>query len=130
QLMPLLLQRLSLGQQPTQTLSRLIQLLTAIARRSVYLTLLVENPGALEQLVTLSEASPWIANRLAGQPALLDELLNPVALYTIPGRQDLAQELRSELLRVDDNDLENQMEALRYFHHSHALQVAACEVTG
>lgn len=129
-LMPLLLQRLSLGQQPTQTLSRLVQLLTAIARRSVYLTLLVENPGALEQLVTLSEASPWIANRLAGQPALLDELLNPVALYTIPARQDLAQELRSELLRVDDDDLENQMEALRYFHHSHALQVAACEVTG
>lgn len=129
-LMPLLLQRLSLGQHPTQTLTRLIQLLTAIARRSVYLTLLVENPGALEQLVTLSEASPWIANRLAGQPALLDELLNPVALYTIPGRQELAQELRSELLRVDDNDLENQMEALRYFHHSHALQVAACEVTG
>ncbi len=130
QLLPLLLQRLSRSQDPTRTLTRLVKLLTAVARRSVYLTLLIENPGALDQLVTLSEASPWIADRLAGHPALLDELLNPAALYTIPTLEELTQELRSELLRVDEHDLEGQMEALRYFRQSQSLQAAACELTG
>ncbi len=130
ELMPRLLKRLAAGGQPTETLTRLVQLITAVARRSAYLLLLSENPGALDRLVTLSEASPWIANRLAQFPALLDELLNPATLFSVPPKDELAQDLRQQVLRVDSSDLEGQMEALRYFRAAHALKVAACEITG
>jgi glutamate-ammonia-ligase adenylyltransferase len=129
-LMPLLLQILSKRQNASQTLQRLQPFITAVARRSAYLLLLIENPGALEQLLILSEASPWIPERLATHPALLDELLSPTNLYQIPDIDDLRAELQQTLLRVAEDDLEQQMESLRYFRQAHGLKVAACEVTG
>ena len=130
ELAPRLLQRVAAAEQPHQTLARIIPLLIATARRSAYLLLLIENPEALDQLVVLTEASPWIAQQLAHHPALLDELLNPATLYRVPPKEDLTQELRQQVLRIDPEDLEQQMEALRYFRSAHALRVAACEVTG
>jgi Glutamine synthetase adenylyltransferase len=130
ELAPRLLQRLATAEDPSGTLARIIPLLIATARRSAYLLLLIENPEALEQLVVLTQASPWIAEQLAHHPALLDELLNPATLYRVPPKEDLAQDLRQHVLRIDPDDLEQQMEALRYFRSAHALRVAACEVTG
>jgi [glutamine synthetase] adenylyltransferase / [glutamine synthetase]-adenylyl-L-tyrosine phosphorylase len=128
--MPRLLQALTRAQTPSQTLARLQPFVLAVARRSAYLLLLTENPQALLQLVTLSDSSPWICERLTQYPALLDELLNPASLYQIPTQQELAQDLRQYLLRIEDTDLEHQMEALRYFRWAQALKIAACEVTG
>ena len=130
ELAPRLLQRVAAAEKPYETLARIIPLLLSTARRSAYLLLLIENPEALDQLVVLTEASPWIAQQLAHHPALLDELLNPTTLYRVPPKEDLAQDLRQQVLRIDPEDLEQQMEALRYFRSAHALRVAACEVTG
>lgn len=129
-LMPRLLQRITLSDNSTEILQRLVPLLTSTARRSAYLLLLSENPNALNQLVLLTEASPWISAQLANHPALLDELLDPNSLYSVPGKAELAQELRQQVLRIEEDDLEAQMEALRYFRSAHSLRVAACEVTG
>ena len=88
-LMPSLLDMVSKAASPTVTLKRLCPLLRAIARRSAYLVLLIEHPKAVEQLVKLSEASPWIADRLTEYPALLDELLDRTSLYSVPKRLSL-----------------------------------------
>ena len=114
---------------PLVVLTRLLELLKAIVRRSAYLLLLTENPGALAQLVKLIDGSPWIADELTAHPALLDELLDPATLFHVPSSADLHQELRQTLLRIPADDLEQQMEGLRYFRSSHALRVAACEIT-
>ena len=127
---PLLLCKISERSQPATTLQRLQPFIIAIVRRSAYVLLLIENPAALEQLVILSEASPWIPERLTEYPALLDELLSPSNLYQIPSKNELSAELTQTILRIPEDDLEQQMEALRYFRHAHGLKVAACEVTG
>lgn len=57
-------------------LERVLPLVEAVARRSAYLVLLTENPGALERLLTLCAASPMVAEQIARFPILLDELLN------------------------------------------------------
>jgi len=129
ELAPRLLQRVAETDNPTEVLARVIPFLVATARRSAYLLLLTENPGALDQLVLLTQASPWIAQQLTRHPALLDELLNPTTLYQVPPKSDLEQELRQHVLRLAEDDLEQQMETLRYFRSAHALRVAACEVT-
>ncbi len=129
-LLPLLIAGCAPLENSTQTLQRVLVLIEAVARRSAYLVLLIESPSALEQLVKLCAASPWIAESLARNPALLDELLDARTLYTPPDRQQLADELRQLLLRIPDEDLEAQMETLRYFRLAHGLRVAACEVMG
>lgn len=128
--MPRLLETLGESPAPSATLERVLQLVRAVVRRSAYLLLLIENPDALRQLITLTQASPWIAEELARRPALLDELLDPRNLYHLPQKSELIDELRRTTLRIPTDDLEAQMDAIRYFRSAHALRVAACEVTG
>lgn len=128
--MPLLLAAVAAASTPDETLRRILPLVEAVLRRTAYLVLLVENHGALEQLVRLCAASPWIAEQLSRHPALLDELLDPRTLYSLPDRQDLAQELRQHMLRLPLEDIEQQLDGLRYFRLAYGLRVAACEVSG
>lgn len=111
-------------------LERVLPLIEAVARRSAYLVLLTENPGALSRLLTLCASSPWIAGQIARYPLLLDELLNEGRLYSPPGKAELVAELRERLTRIPEDDLEQQMEALRHFKLAHGLRVAASEIAG
>ena len=117
-------------EQPTLSLLRVLPLIEAVTRRSVYLVLLSENPNALRQLLILCSSSPWIAEQIAHYPVLLDELLNENRLYTPPKASELVAELRQHLTRIPEDDLEQQMEALRHFKLAHRLRVAASEVAG
>lgn len=129
-LMPLLLGAIGGCDKPDACLLRLINLVEAIARRTAYLVLLVENPLALSQLVKLCAASPWIADLLTEHPLLLDELLDPRSLYAPLDRRGLEAELAGELAHAAPEDLEQQMEVLRHFKQSNVLRVAAADVMG
>ena len=128
-LMPKLVYACSTATDNSVTLSRVIGLVQAVLRRSAYLALLGENPKALQQLVLLCERSLWVADQLTAYPALLDELLDSRSLYTAPSKETLQDHLRQHMLRIPDDDLEQQMETIRYFVRSNNLRVAACELT-
>jgi glutamate-ammonia-ligase adenylyltransferase len=128
-LMPLLLSAVTTTAAPTATLERLIHLLEAVARRSVYLALLGENPLVLSQLVKLCAASAWISKYLACYPLLLDDLLDPATLYHPPERSQLGEELEAYLQRVPVEDTEQQLDALRHFKQTRLLRVAAADVS-
>jgi glutamate-ammonia-ligase adenylyltransferase len=129
-LMPLLLLAAGGVDRPDETLRRLLILLEAVARRIAYVSLLVESPIALSQLVRLSAASPWIAGLLSRYPLLLDELLDPRRLYSPLHRKELEAELDSLIESPDPEDLEHQMERLRQFAQSNILRVASADITG
>ncbi len=128
--MPQLLSHCASAPDPDLSLERVLPLVAAVLRRSAYFVLLLENPQALRELVVLCGASPWIAEQLAKNPVLLDELLDRANLYTAPDKSLLQQELRQQVARLNEDDLEAQMDALRYFKASHVLRVAASEVEG
>ncbi|WP_109513503.1 bifunctional [glutamate--ammonia ligase]-adenylyl-L-tyrosine phosphorylase/[glutamate--ammonia-ligase] adenylyltransferase [Pseudomonas ovata] len=115
---------------PDLVLERVLPLVEAVARRSAYLVLLTENPDALRRLLTLCAASPWIAEQIARFPLLLDELLNEGRLFSPPQAPELTAELHERLIRIPEDDLEQQMEALRHFKLAHGLRVAASEING
>ncbi|MCB1778028.1 MAG: bifunctional [glutamate--ammonia ligase]-adenylyl-L-tyrosine phosphorylase/[glutamate--ammonia-ligase] adenylyltransferase, partial [Candidatus Competibacteraceae bacterium] len=129
-LMPNVLETAAHAPQPTVTLERLLQLLEAVARRSVYLALLADHPQALAQLAKLCAASSWIARHLTRYPLLLDDLLNPATLYAPLDRGQLALELNQQLQQAPANDEEEQLNALRYFKQAQVLRVAAADVSG
>lgn len=129
-LMPLLLQECLAHEEPDVALVRCLPLVESVLRRSAYMMLLVENHAALKRLVDLCAASPWIADELARYPVLLDELLNAQTLFTPPGKAEIEAELRQVLVRIPEDDLEAQMEALRIFQKGQVLRVAASDITG
>ena len=128
--LPTLLAEVSGVDNATETLARVLKLVSAVLRRSAYLVLLAENPGALKQLVRLCSASEWFSEQLAKQPILLDELIDQRSLYTPPNKDQIRNELRQQLLRIPEEDTEQLMEALRYFKNAVTLRVAASEITG
>ncbi|QIR13659.1 bifunctional [glutamate--ammonia ligase]-adenylyl-L-tyrosine phosphorylase/[glutamate--ammonia-ligase] adenylyltransferase [Shewanella aestuarii] len=129
-LMPKLLEELMTQAKPSAAFKPVSKVLDKILTRTTYLELLCENPGARQQLVSLCCASPWIAKELANFPMLLDELIDPAQLYDITSIDDYPSELRQYLLRVPEDDMEQQMEALRQFKLSQQLKIAAADVTG
>jgi [glutamine synthetase] adenylyltransferase / [glutamine synthetase]-adenylyl-L-tyrosine phosphorylase len=128
--MPQLLLALTQIEQPGTAMLRILPLVEAVLRRTAYLVLLIENPAALHELIALCAASPWVADQLAKHPALLDELLNAERLYTAPDKASLQHDLRQQLLRFEWDDMEGQMDALRYFKLAHSLRVIAAEIGG
>ncbi|GAB3030689.1 bifunctional [glutamate--ammonia ligase]-adenylyl-L-tyrosine phosphorylase/[glutamate--ammonia-ligase] adenylyltransferase [Bowmanella dokdonensis] len=118
------------SEKPTTLLERLLHVIKSVCRRTTYLELLLENPGALAQLVRLCDASPWIAEQVSRFPILLDELLSPQHLYELVPQDSYASELRQFMLRIPEQDLEAQMEGLRQFKLSQQLKIAAADITG
>lgn len=127
-LVPLVLGAVKHATDPDMVLQHLITLLETIARRSAYLSLLIEHPVALSQLVRLVDASPWITQLLTQHPILLDELLDPRSLYAPPGRQQMEADLHQRLSKIDEDDLEQAMDILRQFKQANVLRVAAADV--
>ncbi len=127
-LMPLLLGALQQVDNVDITFERILSLLSNVARRSVYLALLLENPMVLSQLIKLCSASPWIARYLQQLPILLDELMDPRSLYQPPEKRELENEIRQRLAQLDVDDVEQGMDALRHFKQSNVLRVAAADI--
>jgi len=127
-LIPLLLGAAAAMPEADIALTRVLNLLEQIAQRTAYLSLLVENPMALSQLVRLCAASPWISEHLTHHPILLDELIDTRSLYTLPDRAQRQAELNSRMQGVADGDLEQQMDVLRQFQQASMLGVAAADV--
>jgi glutamate-ammonia-ligase adenylyltransferase len=127
-LIPLLLRAVLNMEQPDVVVGRVFDLIEHIARRTVYLSLLIENPLALSQLVRLFAASPWIARYLAQHPILLDELMDPRSLYAPPAKAELIQDLRQRLLQLPAEDLEQALDSLRHFKQASVLSVAAADI--
>nr|VFK67328.1 MAG: glutamate-ammonia-ligase adenylyltransferase [Candidatus Kentron sp. UNK]VFK72684.1 MAG: glutamate-ammonia-ligase adenylyltransferase [Candidatus Kentron sp. UNK] len=128
-LLPLSLQMIIENQGASlTTVERLFQVLEAIGRRSVYFSLLRENPIALKQLTCLCTASPWITTQVARYPLLLNELLSPDVLYLPPETSELEEELAESLRHVPAGDTEQEMDALRRFKQTNVLRVAAPDV--
>ncbi|MBY6199465.1 bifunctional [glutamate--ammonia ligase]-adenylyl-L-tyrosine phosphorylase/[glutamate--ammonia-ligase] adenylyltransferase [Vibrio hangzhouensis] len=111
-------------------LPRVLHVLHRIVTRTTYLELLDEHPAALTQLVRLCTASPMISEQLGRYPILLDELLDPTQLYNPVPLESYKTELRDYLARIPEEDMEQQMEALRQFKQTCILRIAAADIAG
>lgn len=129
-LMPRLLQAICERSEPATLFIRIQELLSQIITRSAYLQLLVENPGVLQQLLRLCAASDVISRQLSRYPILLDELLDPQHLYHPTPLDQYREELRQHLMRVPEDDVEQQMESLRQFKQIQLLRITAADIVG
>ncbi|ANS86385.1 [Glutamate--ammonia-ligase] adenylyltransferase [Vibrio scophthalmi] len=129
-LMPKIFQAIFAHQDAKFGLSRVLHLLHKIVTRTTYLELLDEHEAALTQLVRLCTASPMISEQLGRYPILLDELIDPQQLYNPVPLDSYRTELRDYLARIPEDDMEQQIEALRQFKQICILRIAAADIAG
>ena len=110
------------------TVLRVLKIISTIAGRANYITLLHESATARAQLVQLCAASPWLTDLLAQTPALLDNLLDPRSLYAPPERAEMAQELAARCAQFGPEDTEAAMDLLRRYQKEITLRIAAADV--
>ena len=67
-LIPLLIKKAGEHPEAEEVMSKLIDLVATIERRTCYLSLLIENQGALDTLIILARKSPWIITFLSQHP--------------------------------------------------------------
>ena len=128
-LMPLVISLSAKEADPDIALMRVSDLLESICRRASYLALLAEYPAALNLVIKLTSASPWLAQYLTQHPVLLDELLDTQHLYAVPDFNLMREELKRRLAEVE-GDVERQMDVMRHFKHAAVFRFAAKDVAG
>ncbi|MFC4726683.1 bifunctional [glutamate--ammonia ligase]-adenylyl-L-tyrosine phosphorylase/[glutamate--ammonia-ligase] adenylyltransferase [Coralloluteibacterium thermophilus] len=127
--LPALLEAAAAGTAPDAALPRLIALVGAIARRSSYLALLHEQPGALTRLVDVATRSALLAERLAAHPLLLDELLDARAAGPLPTVETFQAEWQRRSGHLDPADTEARLEVLNELRHGFAFRIALAALT-
>jgi glutamate-ammonia-ligase adenylyltransferase len=90
QFMPMLLALFDANKPSDAVIHRVLDLVSAICRRSAYLSLLVQNPGATNRMLELFTASNRIAKVVTRYPALLDELIDPSLGANPPTKKEIA----------------------------------------
>ena len=128
-LVPRVIQAAAATTHPDATLSRMLDLLEAIGRRSAYLALLLQYPQALAQVGRIAGASSWAADYLLKHPVLLDELLDPRLLQMAPDWAGFRQQLAEQTDTLEP-DTEAQMDALREAHHAQVFRLVSQDIAG
>ncbi len=130
-LMPYFLGQLALFEEDAiPTFKRISRLIWCISQRTTYMQLLLENNGVAEQVLKLCHESELISEQITEHPILLDELLIPENLYRPVNPLEYDKELREFMLRIENDDLEQQMEALRQFKLIQLLRICAADLAG
>ena len=127
-LMPMLIGAVGQVENSDLTLQRVIEIVEQIARRSVYMVLLIENPLALSQLIKLCEQSSWVSHYISKHPLLLDDLLDPRSLYLPATKESLLEECTKKLVELKNNDEEQVADTVRHFKQSNVLRIAAADL--
>ncbi len=125
QLIPYLIVNSQKNKEPIQTFERCLSLMQSIGKRTAYFELLAENPPLLEHLVLLVSHSKWLVEQLKQYPSLLDELLFPANFGKILTKPDFQDLLNQSLLRIEPDNIEDQLLAIGRFKVASQFKVAA-----
>jgi glutamate-ammonia-ligase adenylyltransferase len=122
QFMPVLLEQIDSLSPGDDVIDRVLDLVSAICRRSAYLSLLVHNPDASKRMLELFATSKRVAQAVTRYPALLDELIDPSLGAYPPGRKDI----QTGIQRILDSlsDTETALQDLNYFKQVVSLRIA------
>jgi len=118
----MLLERFAANRLSDAVMHRVLDLVSAICRRSAYLSLLVQNPNATKRMLELFTTSSKVATAVTRYPALLDELIDPSLGAHPPTRKDIETGIQRVLGVVSDT--ESALLDLNYFKQLIHLRVS------
>jgi glutamate-ammonia-ligase adenylyltransferase len=124
--MPLLFSQIASRQPQDKVLDAVLDLVLAISRRSAYLSLLLQNPPALDRMLDLFGASDWIATVVIRFPSLLDELIDPSLGRSLPTADEITRTVNRTLQTRADP--ETALLSLNHVKRAFQLRIAVAEL--
>jgi glutamate-ammonia-ligase adenylyltransferase len=121
--LPILMASAAASTQPVRCMVRMLRLVQTVARRSVYLVLLDEQPAALKRLSEVLSASAFLADRVIAHPLLLDDLFDDRIDSAPPDRDAVAAELQRRLATLDGTDPEAEIELIQEARQSALFRI-------
>jgi glutamate-ammonia-ligase adenylyltransferase len=128
--MPALFAAACAQEHPARCLARLLRLVQAILRRSVYLALLEEQPAALRRLSAVFAASAFLAERVIAHPLLLDDLFDDRVDAEAPDATAIRDELARRLGMIAEADPEAEIEAIQEQRQSALFRIGLAFLGG
>lgn len=128
--MPALFAAAAAQAEPVACLTRLLRLVQAVVRRSVYLALLDEQPAALKRLSAVFAASAFLAERVIAHPLLLDELFDDRVEQGAPTHADIDEELSRRLSALGGVDVEAEIELIQEVRQSLLFRIGLAFLGG
>ncbi len=129
-LMPMLIKLVCAHDNAPSLFNKVGALIEKVALRTTYLQLLVENRQAALRLVSLLNDNEFAGALISAHPILMDELIAPHYLDRPLRPDEFLSRLNEMLMRVDQDDLEGQMEELRLFKKFMVLRIAMSDRAG
>ena len=123
-LMPKLIRQVARYHNAPALFKKVAALIEKVALRTTYLQLLVENDGTCQKLLALLDGNDFAGALISAHPILLDELIAPRYFQKPPRPEEYLAWINERLLRIDPDDLEEQMEELRLFKKTMVLRIA------
>lgn len=114
--------------EPGPALGRILSLVKAVAGRSGYLQVLYEKPEALRHLVTLFSQSSWLADFVASQPMVIDEILTNARLQS--DAESVFAETQELVDRLRGSELDVQMDSMRHYRQGREMRIACAQLDG
>ena len=125
-LIPVLIKKAKDSDKPDISIFRTLEFINTIKRKTAYISLLIENPQAIDVLISLSSESSWAINFLCKNPLLLDEFLD--VRNELPEKEEILKEL-DKINSYKKNDIEKYVDDLRIFKKIGVFRVALCDIT-
>jgi glutamate-ammonia-ligase adenylyltransferase len=125
-LLPLLMADIAASDAQLVVLRRVLRIIEATGKRSVYFALLHESGAARRRLIELCGRGEFLARQIAAHPMLLDELIDERT--EPPSRESLAQDLQLVMQQLSDEDPERQVEALCHFQQVAFFRIAVADL--
>lgn len=123
-LMPKIIRAVACYKDAPALFKKVAILIEKVALRTTYLQLLVENDATRQKLLALLDGNNFAGALISEHPILLDELIAPRYFTEPPHTEEYIAWLNERLLRIEPDDLEEQMEELRLFKKVMVLRIA------
>lgn len=107
-------------------ISGVLDLITEVCGRGVYIDMLAEQPRLLEHLLDIAASSSWLIQFICAHPLVLDDVLGERSIISDPNQ--LAEDLSARLERCEED--EDWLHALRDFKHAQVFKTAWADVHG
>jgi glutamate-ammonia-ligase adenylyltransferase len=129
ELLPALVLSAARCREPDATLRGSLDLLLRLVGRSEAARALAQHPFAVQRIVALVGASPWLGQSLLGHPEPLDELLPDRYRPRLPGAGELRAELAAALEPARGVPAEELL-AMRLFKQRRLVHILALDLDG
>lgn len=127
-LVPVLIKAIAKIKATDEAITRVMDFIQAVGRRSVYLALLLEYPIVLTRIIEFFTASSWLAAYLTRHPILLDSLIDNQHFRELPEPKSMREHIEKMLAGAESEDLEVRMDILRQFHHEIIFRIAVADI--